>query len=125
MNYLLKFKKEGFIDIFVYGTLKKGRYNHYILEESELIGEYVTPPIYTLYDGVFPVVERGGEGKIKGELYRITNNKVLEALFRLEGFTGDTTIPSWYTVDELPNRALIFVQQKGQSERTKICNESW
>ncbi len=72
--------------VLVYGTLMKGMPNHERLgmDKAEYVGE---AEIYkfNLYDlGYFPCVERG-QGKVIGEVYRITDGQ-LENLDRLEGY---------------------------------------
>lgn len=70
---------------FVYGTLKKGFYNHRLLEKSRFMGAAVVKG-YQMYDlGSFPgIKESDPEKMIEGEVYEI-DQKTLEALDRLEG----------------------------------------
>ena len=74
--------------IFVYGSLKKGYYNHRLLTNAGLLGEFRTQPNYQLYDnGSFPylVEVQPGEGVcVEGEVYEVTDQQ-LKALDRLEG----------------------------------------
>lgn len=111
---------------FVYGTLKKGWGNHeYHLKGSESLGDFATEPIYTLHDGGFPIVERGGETSIKGELYRTDNEKQISDTFALEGCSSRTKGHSsnWYDIDyiETPHgKAVIFVMDKGKSRRNDV-----
>lgn len=68
--------------IFIYGTLKQGEPNHYLLEDSEFLGVYETPPAYTLYDfGTSPGLVEGND-TIVGEVYRISD----EVLAKLDVF---------------------------------------
>lgn len=113
--------------LIVYGTLKSGYGNNRLLdnEHSELVASNVeTEPIYTLYDGGFPVVERGGTTSIKGELWRVKDKDVLNKIHSLEGCTGIPNHPkNWYDIDvqETPyGKAYIYVQNKGKSGRTQI-----
>lgn len=70
--------------IFVYGTLLRGRANHYrYLSEAEYIGEG-TISGYTLYDlGGYPGIKRTGQGLVKGEVYQV-DEKTLAAIDHLE-----------------------------------------
>jgi gamma-glutamylcyclotransferase (GGCT)/AIG2-like uncharacterized protein YtfP len=72
--------------IFVYGTLRRGEYNHRWLGNAPWLGRYRTPGRYTLLNlGQYPAVLAGGHTAIKGEVY--TLNKVLLArLDRLENY---------------------------------------
>ena len=72
--------------VFVYGTLKKGLGNHYLLGDSEFIGEAVLhgASLYS-YCSSFPSVSLEVDGIVKGEVYRIDED-TLYALDGLEGF---------------------------------------
>lgn len=69
----------------VYGTLRKGNGNHYLIEKSEYLGTMKTPPIFTLMDiGPFPAVVNGSS-KVVVEVYKI-DKETEQTLFRLEGY---------------------------------------
>jgi gamma-glutamylaminecyclotransferase len=75
--------------LFVYGTLKRGFCNHYLLEEyAEFISNATTQnryPMVTLQEDFFPyLINNKGIGEhIEGELYRIDGN-LLDILDVLE-----------------------------------------
>jgi gamma-glutamylaminecyclotransferase len=78
----------------VYGSLKKGFYNHSLLhttdEESAYIGIWVTPPAYTMLDlGHYPGILEGGGTPIHTEVYGVSD-QTLAMLDELEG------VPSHY-----------------------------
>lgn len=113
---------------FVYGTLKMGFDNHeYHLGGSQFLGEFTTEPKYTLFDGGFPVVERGGKTAIQGELYLCEDESQIDSTFRLEGCSskvqGDKS--NWYDFDKIQTphgEAVIFVMNKNTSGRTLTIN---
>lgn len=82
-------------NVFVYGTLKKGHGNNWLLGASPLLGEALSIHEYDLYDGGFPYAVHisnsgtGGTTKIWGEIYTV-NDYVLKQLDGLEGH------PNWY-----------------------------
>mmetsp|Transcript_43205 Transcript_43205/g.50051 ORF Transcript_43205/g.50051 Transcript_43205/m.50051 type:complete len:159 (+) Transcript_43205:46-522(+) len=91
--------------IFVYGTLRKGFYNHHFLEEdTEFIGkaksvnEYkMTAREYIIRGGrkrAVPFVSKTPECSITGEIYEVSNN-TLKLLDRLENH------PFWYVREEV------------------------
>lgn len=111
----------------VYGTLKQGHGNNRLLQAPgvEFVGKVETEPKYTLFDGGFPVVERGGNTSIKGELFKVTNPEVVSRVNALEGYSGQRgSEHNWYDTDEvvLPNGIVadMFVMDKGQSRRDRI-----
>jgi len=111
----------------VYGTLKKGYGNNRLLqnEHSKYLGECVTPPEYTLFDGGFPVVERGGETSIHGEVWEVSSPDVENSLNSLEGYSGvPHSSRNWYDVDEnIPTpfgKASMYVMDEGKSGRNHI-----
>lgn len=111
---------------FVYGTLKKSYYNHRVIEHptTKFLGEVKTEPIYTLFTGSYPVVERNGNTSITGELYEVNDINVMTNIFGLEGSSPVQHSPlNWYDWDfiDTPNgKARIFVMDKGDSGRTKV-----
>lgn len=86
--------------LFVYGTLKKGYTNHYILEMlgAELIGKAMLPNS-ELYVGRLPDCRRlpyliKGDDKVSGELYHVPK----KALKYLDIFEG---VPHFYNREKL------------------------
>ena len=78
--------------VFVYGTLKQGYGNHRILSSSKLIGPgKTTEGQYIMLDGGYPMVLKGGQFNVKGELYEIDSPVTLRNLDWLEG------VPNLYT----------------------------
>lgn len=78
--------------VFVYGSLKRGYYNHDVLEDSKYWGPAITCEKYLLYDGMFPymVNPRGTNlvdksHRVLGEMYRVGSLKILDNLDALEG----------------------------------------
>ena len=109
----------------VYGTLKQGHYNHYLLEGAKPLGTHITEPQYSLFDGGFPVVERGGDTAIHCELFEATDKDMIKNIFRLEGcpsrVQGHPT--NWYDFDKIQTphgEAVIFVMDKGTSNRSQL-----
>ena len=81
---------EGLRKMFVYGSLRKGFGNHYLLERSNYLGEALTDAAFTmLHLGGYPGVVRAGSTQILGEVYEV-DDKTLSRLDRLEGH------PSFY-----------------------------
>lgn len=98
--------------VFVYGTLKRGKGNNYLLQDSEFIGRCLLKQHYYMIDlGGFPGVmsvddiiqpEKSKDlpiSNISGELYRTTAD-VVKSLDALEGH------PRFYRRRELPITAL-------------------
>ena len=119
------------IIFFVYGTLKRGHYNHSVLGKPEYLGEFKTESKYTLFDGGYPIVERGGNTSIKGELFKLIDERDIQNIFNLEGcysqIQGDKD--NWYDFDYINTphgKAIIFVMNKDKSQRiNKIESGIW
>lgn len=73
--------------VFVYGTLKRGQPNHYLLEDGVHLGDCTIGDNYCMVRmGWFPGVVRGPnfEGTVAGEVYEV-DQQTLCALDILEG----------------------------------------
>lgn len=76
--------------LFVYGTLKKGHHNHYLLSETEFLQEKILPgfKLYYAYGkNSFPVASLSNDEQfISGEVYKIAENDkdTIRTLDRLE-----------------------------------------
>tara|TARA_R100000353_G_scaffold174044_1_gene141255 strand:+ start:190 stop:621 length:432 start_codon:yes stop_codon:yes gene_type:complete len=71
--------------VFVYGTLREGFNNHYLLTTSKWIDYGITDKKYYMSElGIPFVVEKPDLTKIKGELYEVSDD-TLEILDLLEG----------------------------------------
>ena len=73
------------INVFAYGSLKRGFRNHHFLETSRFIGTGTTHRDFDLLDlGYFPAAIRPGAFAIRGELFGVGRH-TLTVLDRLEG----------------------------------------
>lgn len=61
------------VRVFVYGTLKQGCRNHYLLTDAAFVGEVWTKPKCLMYDcGRFPALVESEQGqRVFGELYEV------------------------------------------------------
>lgn len=70
----------------MYGTLRQGDVNHYLLEGAEYLGEHRTLPQYRMIDlGDYPGVTTGGDTVVRGEVY-VVNPTQLKRLDELEDY---------------------------------------
>jgi gamma-glutamylaminecyclotransferase len=108
--------------VFVYGTLRRGEVNHYLLSGTEFCGVHLTRPRYRmLHLGTYPGVVAGGSSAIEGEIYRV-DTKVLVKLDRLEAY------PRLYTRKLIPTewgRAWIYLYRGSRQSRSVIPSGSW
>ena len=82
-------KKSSLVNVFVYGTLKRGYGNNRCLgKEAKYIGTAVTTAKYPMLDGGFPyLLDKPNEGHhIKGEMWQIPVKQLLSEVDRLEGY---------------------------------------
>jgi gamma-glutamylcyclotransferase (GGCT)/AIG2-like uncharacterized protein YtfP len=74
--------------VFVYGTLRKHERNHFLLKHSECIASQCWIKGILIDTGCgFPAVILDGEGRVYGELYKVSD-ETLEQLDQLEGYEG-------------------------------------
>jgi len=77
--------------VMVYGTLKRGGYNHHLLEKAEYIGEATVRGFRLYRMGGFPAASRSWvEPRVFGEVFRVTPEQ-LARLDQLEGVAA-----GWY-----------------------------
>ena len=70
--------------VFVYGTLKSGFGNHYLLRDSKKVcNDSITGTMYSL--GGFPAITLKNDNKVFGEVYDVNKN-VMGDLDMLEGY---------------------------------------
>ena len=64
------------MQLFVYGTLKKGFGLNSVLSNSKYLKKYTTKPGYMMSGHSFPLVwkDKNSDYKIKGELYEVTES---------------------------------------------------
>lgn len=97
---------------FVYGTLKKGKRLHSIIEDSTFIGTHETKQSFDIKDyanGAFPIIflPKDDGYKIKGELYDL-NTETMSYVWSLE--TGAGYSPVEIDVGEDTAVAFIYPQ---------------
>jgi len=76
--------KQETLRVFVYGTLRKGQYNHYLLDKARFIKDTRVDGFQMFSRGFFPFLYEG-EGSIVAELYEI-NQRIFFSLDLLEGY---------------------------------------
>jgi gamma-glutamylcyclotransferase (GGCT)/AIG2-like uncharacterized protein YtfP len=101
--------------VFVYGTLKGGFWNHYLLKRCEFFGDAATVPTYRMIENGFPVIMPDPEGKpLAGELYAV-DDETLARLDQLEreGSSYDRKLIdvtlSLARGERRPTKAFIYV----------------
>jgi gamma-glutamylcyclotransferase (GGCT)/AIG2-like uncharacterized protein YtfP len=98
--------------VFVYGTLKSGFSNHYLLDGCEYLGGAATVPTYKMIENGFPVIMPDPGGKpLAGEIYTV-DDETLARLDQLEreGSSYDRELIDVLADGErLPTKAFIYV----------------
>jgi len=107
----------------VYGSLRKGLSNHFLLENSEYLGQVKTPPEWSLYDlGAFPALVPAGKTAVVVEVYRVTP-ETLVALDQLEDY------PEWYQRQRLPTPYgdcwIYYHPQQTNEHLTLVPDGDW
>lgn len=93
--------------IFVYGTLKRGFWNHSLLEHSAFIGKARTGREFTLkVNGLPYLIEEEGIGA-SGELYAVSK-MTLKSLDKLEGHPGFYQRKKIQVIDSNGKKQKVF-----------------
>jgi gamma-glutamylcyclotransferase (GGCT)/AIG2-like uncharacterized protein YtfP len=111
--------------VFVYGTLKSGFWNHYLLEGCEFFGRAATVPAYKMIENKmiensFPVIMPDPEGKpVIGEIYTVDD----ETLARLDQLEREGSSYDRKLIDvtlrlasgeRLPTKAFIYIGRESR-----------
>lgn len=93
-GYHLRAMPSASVDLFVYGSLKRGGRHHDELEGATFLGPAETAPGYRLEPlGEYLALVEAGEGRVPGELFEVPLSKLPD----LDAFEGDA-----YVRGELP-----------------------
>jgi len=77
------------MNIFVYGTLRRGQCRASVLAEQRFVGEYKTAPNYRMFNvGAFPALVEDDNGvSVEGEIFEV-DDETLALLDRVEGVSA-------------------------------------
>ena len=110
------------IQVFVYGTLKRGQRNFHQMRDAAFVGEHVTVARYTMFCfDTYPAVCLNGSSAITGEVFRVSAPR-LRALDRFEGH------PEYYRriqIDTEHGRAWMYVMQRDLCRGRKRLDGHW
>jgi gamma-glutamylcyclotransferase (GGCT)/AIG2-like uncharacterized protein YtfP len=108
--------------VFVYGTLRRGKVNHHLLEGARFCGYHTTAPLYKMVSlGSYPGVVKRGRSRIQGEVYEV-EAKTMSLLDRLEGY------PTAYSRELISTpwgRAWIYLYRGSLQDRQTIASGAW
>lgn len=108
--------------VFVYGTLRKGEVNHYLLDSASYCGAHTTLPKFQMNDlGAYPGVTLGGTVSIVGEVYEIDRRQFAH-LDQLEGY------PQLYDRQLIPTewgKAWIYLYRQSLMGRKPVVSGDW
>lgn len=108
--------------VFVYGTLRRGGANNYMLAEANFLGRYTTEPRYTMFRlGHHPAVVARGDTAIVGEIYRV-NDEVFQLLDELECY------PTVFSRQKIPTPAgetWIYLYNRLVGTENMVAHGDW
>ncbi len=111
---------------FCYGTLMTGYRNNVLLAGCMKCGDFLTRPIYRLYDnGSYPCMirdEKNGNS-IKGEIWQI-NDEVLKRLDQLEGVPWLYQREKVELAEPFVEDVFVYIYQEDVAGMVD-CGNSW
>lgn len=114
--------------ISVYGTLRKGGYNHRIIEKAKYIGSFESKPIFTMYsiNDAFPALKLGGNNSIVIEVYEI-DNTTLKKVDGLEGYNpqGKTNLYDRKKIFTPYGESYIYIYEGNIGNSKVIESGDW
>jgi gamma-glutamylaminecyclotransferase len=108
--------------VFVYGTLKRGFGNHYLLEGAKFIGPALLTGTHVLLDSGFPVCMPQPHGAtVTGEVYEV-DGEILSDLDRLESEGRMYHRQPWHVSyeDGSEDVAWVYIGDEAYWARTKV-----
>lgn len=114
----------------VYGSLRQGMHNHYVLERSEYIGSFNSEPMFTMYNvnDRYPAVINEGSNSIVMEVFS-ASKEVQKKLDYLEGYSPNFEKSDNYynkEIIETPyGKAFIYFFNNDYSKLEKIESGDW
>lgn len=121
--------------VFVYGTLKKGYpMGDWLNANAEFIGHAITPGL--LYDlGAFPGLKFSSSnhdvGKVHGQVFKVSDQKVLDRMDMYEGVRGDEGLyvkkykPVQLEDGPILTHVLMYEYNSDLSSRTPMEGGLW
>lgn len=108
--------------VFVYGSLRRGGYNHGLLRGARFLGYERTPREYTMVDlGRYPGVISAGRTAVLGEVYAVSA-ATISRLDRLEDY------PRSYDRRRIPTRfgdAWLYVYRLSSRGARRVRSGDW
>lgn len=120
--------------IFVYGTLRKGMYNHdlYLKDNDGFKGiGFVKGRLMTLKDKNYPALLLEGDDLILGEIYEV-DNSVVDLLDELESYIGENNLNNEYNKiicdifnakGQIIDRIPVYVYNTNNLMNVKLLDE--
>lgn len=113
----------------VYGTLKRGFGNNYLLKDAKFMGRHITEPKYTMYSrGGFPISVDRGTTPLTCEIFEVTDPNTVSRVNALEGFSGvKGSSENWYDRQTIPTEygdAEIYIMHEPQN-LSVVENGNW
>ena len=111
----------------VYGSLKRGHFNHDLIEDAKFVGDdwLFDFTLYTL--GPFPAIKRHKSDGVLVEIYEVTSHQ-LHLLDQLEGFNSKSPEKSFYlrvAIESSYGSAWVYEYNREVKKETRIESGNW
>ncbi len=113
--------------IAVYGSLRKGMGNDYLLSTSKYLGEFQTKPEFSLYSlGYYPGLKTNGNTSVTMEVYAV-DDTVAEKVDRLEGYTpgGNNTFYDKIPIETPYGEASVYIYVNDIPQERLVESGDW
>ena len=112
--------------VFVYGTLMKNERNHYLLENSNYIGQGYINNYFMFKVSTYPGIQNGN-GTVVGEVYEVNKEteKLLDELEEI-GYLYDKVLEKVYLDEKTQVDAYVYVYILDNKKDTlNLTKYSW
>ena len=112
---------------FVYGSLRKGEYNHQLIQKKAKFVSYGVLREHTMVSFMFyPAIYWSGKGDIVGEIYEIEDKHTINQIHKMEIDSGYYLKTVMVGGEDKPHLCFVYAMDKAKCiMKQRVCGGDW